>query len=247
MNFPEEWDVYEVGGFVRDHYLGVESKDIDFAVQGPKSLEGLRTRLIDMGFDVFKVDEATFTVRARFPRFPKNSNRYDGLAADFVLCRREGPYSDGRHPDWVKIGTIYDDLARRDFTVNAIARPVGLESNPLDPHGGLIDIKSRTLRFVGDPQERIVEDALRVVRGLRFMVTKDFTPAIATWLAMTSGPTAKLLEANIPIERVRDELHLMFRHNTSESVKLLVHLPLWTHKAIVRDGLWLEPSLKGRK
>ena len=244
MIFPDEWNVYEVGGYIRDRILGIESKDIDFAVEGPQSLAGMETRLKDLGFDVFKVDEGTYTARARFPR---DDDTYGGLAADFVLCRKEGPYSDGRHPDWVEIGDIYDDLARRDFTVNAMAQSV--EGGWLiDPHDGMQDLDDRLLRFVGVAQDRITEDALRVVRGLRFMVTKGLVASPATWAAMTSEETAERLSNDdiISIERVRDELHRMFKTNTLQSLALLDSLPGHTYHAIMRDGLWLEPTLKGQ-
>lgn len=240
MIFPDEWNVYEVGGYVRDQLLGIESKDIDFAVEGPRSLTGMKTKLDAIGFDVFKVDKPTFTVRARFPR---DDESYSGLAADFVLCRKEGPYSDGRHPDWVEIGDIYDDLARRDFTVNAMAECVD-SGGLIDPHNGRSDIEQRILRFVGDPMQRITEDALRVVRGLRFMVTKGFHAEQMTWAHMVSAETAQLLHDNISVERVRDELHRMFKHDTRESMGLLDSLPGHTYGAIMRDGLWLEPTLK---
>lgn len=248
MIFPTHLNVYEVGGFVRDKYMGHSSKDIDFAVEGPKNLSWLRVELENLGFEVFKIDEPTFTVRARFPR--DNGWTYDGLAADFVLCRREGPYSDGRHPDWVEVGDIADDLARRDFTVNAIARKVPQSTTDvyeiLDPHNGLDDIQWRRLQFVGDPMHRIREDALRVVRGLRFMVTKDLSPTAETWNAMTCQQTSELLASNISIERVRDELHRMFQYHTLRSLSLLDNLPSWTYHAIMRDNLWLEPTLKSK-
>jgi len=250
MIFPDEWNVYEVGGYVRDNLLGIESKDIDFAVEGPQSLAGMETRLKDLGFDVFKVDEGTYTARARFPRDDDTHDwaidTYGGLAADFVLCRKEGPYSDGRHPDWVEIGDIYDDLARRDFTVNAMAQSV--EGGWLiDPHDGMQDLDDRRLRFVGNPMDRIVEDALRVVRGFRFMVTKGLLIRDEeTYDALRSAETAELLRENISIERVRDEIHRMFKHDTRASLELLNDLPPHTYEAIMRDGLWLEPTLKGQ-
>jgi len=244
-DFPSNLTVYEVGGYVRDSLMGLPSKDIDFAVEGPPSLSDLQSELEDLGFEVFKVDEPTFTVRARFPR-DGGWLLYDGMAADFVLCRREGPYSDGRHPDWVEIGDIYDDLARRDFTVNAIARPVGCHEVVVDPWNGLRDIESKTLQFVGNPADRIREDALRAIRGMRFIVTRDLAPTAETWAATVSLETSKLLAGNVSIERVRDELYRMFQVNTLGSIGLLDSLPEWTLDAIMRDGLWLAPSLKSK-
>src|SRR4051812_36297006 len=109
--------LYEVGGHVRDSLLGIKSKDIDFAVEAESFME-LFNWLNAQKFDIFLITEEYGTIRARFPKGHVNA----GLTADFVLCRKDGNYSDGRRPDSVSPGTIFDDLARRDFTVNAMAR-----------------------------------------------------------------------------------------------------------------------------
>lgn len=237
--------LFEVGGCVRDDMLGIPSKDIDFAVEGFNSLDDMATWLEADGFDIFKVDTHTFTLRARFPKTDSNK-RYKGLAADFVMCRREGPYSDLRHPDWVEPGDLNDDLSRRDFTVNAIAREIETGS-VFDPFEGQQDLRQRCLRFVGDPRQRILEDPLRILRGLRFMITRDLSPTVDTALAMFSDEALELLGDNdiIPIERVHDEVRKMFEHDTHGTGDLLFRqIPRQMRKAIFRDGLWLTPTLK---
>lgn len=108
---------WQVGGAVRDRLRGQESKDIDYAVQAP-SYDAMVQWVLAQGGTIFMdgkgrpVGADHFTARGKLP---------GGQAVDFVLCRKDGAYSDGRHPDTVEVGTLYDDLARRDFTVNAIA------------------------------------------------------------------------------------------------------------------------------
>lgn len=123
--------IFEVGGCVRDEILGVPSKDIDFAMEAP-SFQAMKEYMEAENFKIFLETPEYFTIRAKFP----NSS----LVADFVLCRKEFGYSNNRHPDLVEVGTIYDDLSRRDFTINAIAK--SLDSGEfLDPHNGIDDLK----------------------------------------------------------------------------------------------------------
>jgi tRNA nucleotidyltransferase (CCA-adding enzyme) len=140
-------ELYEVGGCVRDSLLGIDSKDIDFTVIAP-SYEDMREFLTDAGFEIFLETPEYFTIRARFPKvvthdaIPTRFVRTKKLpTADFVLARKEGAYSDGRRPDEVQMGTLLDDLSRRDFTMNAMARD--RDGRLIDPFGGQQDVKER--------------------------------------------------------------------------------------------------------
>ena len=94
---------------------------------------------------------------------------------EITTFRSEGKYSDSRHPDEVKyVRTVEEDLARRDFTVNAMA--YAPSSGLIDLYGGLSDLKNGILRCVGDPEQRFSEDALRIMRALRFLSVKGFRP-----------------------------------------------------------------------
>ena len=227
-----------VGGAVRDGILGTTVKDVDFAVEAP-SFTAMVEGLEGLGFKIFQVRESFLTVRAGVPN--GHALRKVTKDADFVMCRADGPSTDGRRPDFVTPGTILDDLKRRDFTVNAMAQDP--DGGLLDPHGGLKDLRSRTLRFVGDPMERITEDGLRVLRGFRFMVTKTMTPDPATDAALRSEVAAEML-ATIPVERVREEVLKMFEGDPVAPMTLIAGLPSRTQDAIFRDGLRLTPSLK---
>lgn len=235
--FGNDITVYEVGGCVRDTLMGIDSNDIDFAVEAD-SYETMLKSLLNSGFDVFLETPEFLTIRARFPSTAPPG--YARLTADFVLCRKDSPGSDGRRPDFVEPGTIYDDLERRDFTINAIAKKVG-EPLLIDPHNGIDDIQNKTIRFVGDPDKRIREDGLRVMRAFRFMITKGFR--LENQRECASEFAASML-CGVSIDRVREELNKMLRADIRKTITLLTSLPDYTYNAIIRDGLRLEATLK---
>jgi len=233
-------EIFEVGGCVRDEILGLSTKDVDFVVIAP-SFDHMRDHLIAEGFKIYLEKPEFTTIRCGVPKdHPLRERSKD---ADFVLARKDGTYSDGRRPDFVEPGTLEDDLERRDFTVNALAR------NPItgaiiDPFGGLKDLECKRLKFVGEPMDRIREDGLRVMRGLRFMITKGLEPTYETWDALLSQEAAEMLR-KVATERIREELEKMLAHDTLKSLHLLHKMHLHFLKAVFRDGLRLSATLKG--
>lgn len=234
---------WEVGGCVRDHFLNKPTKDIDFAVEGVQSFQEMHDLLVDMGFVIHIPKEEFLTIRCGIP--DNNPLRERAKDADFVMCRKDSDGSDGRRPDFVEPGTIFDDLARRDFTVNAMAfNP--LTGEVLDPHNGMADLNEMELRFVGDPEKRIREDGLRVMRAFRFSVTKGFTFAPGTFQALVS-PLAREMLGKVSVERIQIELDKMFKHNMFETLDILCHqISAEMMDVIFRDGLWLRPTLEGK-
>jgi tRNA nucleotidyltransferase/poly(A) polymerase len=234
--------VYEVGGCVRDDLLGVPVNDVDFVGVAP-SFNHLRHYVSHvLGLDVIDgtVKEEFVTFKARVPKGHKLRERCK--SADFVLARVDGPSSDGRRPDYVEPGTLEDDLKRRDFTVNALARD--LETGELvDLFEGEKHLRERKLQFVGDPMVRIKEDGLRVVRALRFTVTKGFT--LTDHLAVKSDVAAEMLD-KVSRERVREELEKMFKHDTLATLDLLQQFPKLL-PVMFKDGLRLSATLKKGK
>jgi tRNA nucleotidyltransferase/poly(A) polymerase len=237
----------EVGGAVRDKFLGVDSKDVDFVavpedpnwfVDADAAFMFLCTHLRLKGFKVFLETPEFFTVRAQVPDGHPLKERTN--VADFVLARKDGPSSDGRRPDFVLPGTLMDDLQRRDFTVNAMAI---LNGELVDPFGGQSDLESNLLRFVGNPKERIAEDGLRVMRALRFHITKGFNIEGQTWDAVNSDFAAEMLN-KVSVERIREELEKMFLANTVATMETLSDVRRKMKNAIFRDGLRLMPTLK---
>ncbi len=222
---------YEVGGALRDAFMGRQSKDLDYAVEAP-SLEVLQLELVRRGLEIFLVKPEYLTIRAK---------TRGGLVADYVLCRKDSAEGDGRRPASVDPATIYEDLARRDFTVNAMARTEA--GQLLDPYGGREHCASKTLEFVGDPRQRIREDGLRVLRGYRFMVTHDLLPTTDTEDALNSSLAASMLHRVSP-DRMREELAKMFAHDTLKSMRLFRDLSTMIHRAIFRDGLRMMPTMR---
>ena len=232
--------LFEVGGCVRDEILGVQSKDIDFAVEAP-SFAIMKRHIEHEGLKIFQTKEEFLTIRAGVPKGHKLRERCKD--ADFVLCRKDGPTVDGRRPEFVEAGTILDDLARRDFTVNAIARCVET-GELLDPHGGRADLEARKLRFVGNAADRIDEDGLRILRGLRFSLTKGLRIADEDHAIMESK--AEML-ASVSTERISDELNKMFVFDT---LKTLIALQAFSHvraTIFARKGLSMEATMRKRR
>ncbi len=226
---------YQVGGFVRDKLLGKQSKDIDYAVEAP-SYEAMVEWIKTQG-TIYLEHPEHYTVRAHIE---------GKQPADYVLCRKEGPYSDGRRPDWVSPGTLLDDLARRDFTMNAIAYDEET-GEYIDPHDGRMDLDDRCLRCVGDAEDRFKEDALRMLRAIRFRITKDLQFDNDVVDALRSPKLIRLLNRNISVDRKRDELRKCFAFDTRLTLRLMGNMGADFMFACF-DGatgkIWLEPTSK---
>lgn len=225
---------YQVGGSVRDEILGIKSKDIDYAVEAG-SFDELREAIIARGGTIFLETPSYLTIRAKVPSLG---------ACDFVLCRKDGHYSDGRHPEEVTPGTIYDDLARRDFTMNAVAKTE--DGTYLDPHGGIADIEKRLIRCVGKPEDRFSEDGLRMLRAFRFMITKNFH---IDWNISTLFHDKWFIEKHmtgVSTERVREELHKCFVKDTYETLEWLRVWPHLMKYLFTSSHLWLKPTLESK-
>lgn len=185
-----------VGGCVRDRLLGHPIKDYDLAIAvDPETL------LKAVTLAGFKVDQAGFAQGTL--GIHVQGDRYE-----VTSYRIESDYSDQRRPDHVCFTTdLLTDLARRDFTLNAMAYhpKIGL----VDPYEGLVDLQNRCLRCVGDPQKRFNEDALRLLRALRFALREGFElekNTLEAWRKALDG----LL--TLPGERLQKEWHEILRH-----------------------------------
>ncbi|MDI3286247.1 CCA tRNA nucleotidyltransferase [Polyangium sp. 15x6] len=177
-----------VGGCVRDLLRGEPAKDWDVATDArPEEVMRMFRKVIPTG-----LQHGTVTVLLR------------GVHYEVTTLRGEGAYSDGRRPDSVEfVDDISADLARRDFTVNAIALdPV--DGHLIDPFGGKRDLDARVVRAVGEPRERFGEDGLRILRAARFSATLEFTIDPDTERAM-GEPRSLVTFRRVSAERVRDE------------------------------------------
>jgi len=194
------FSAYVVGGCVRDACLGLVPHDYDMCTSAtPEQTEEVfrNHRLVLSGKKHGTVGVVT----------------EDGVV-EITTFRAEGSYRDNRHPDWVAfVPDVTEDLARRDFTVNAVAySPV---HGYADPFGGREDLKKGLLRAVGDPRRRFREDSLRILRGVRFAVRYGLAVEKNTLDAMFSQ--ADLME-NLARERIFDELCRLLPGVTAEDL-----------------------------
>ncbi|XXX78839.1 HD domain-containing protein [Sorangium sp. So ce134] len=177
-----------VGGCVRDLLRGEPAKDWDVATDArPDEVMAAFRKVIPTG-----IQHGTVTVVVR------------GVPYEVTTLRGDGTYSDGRRPDRVEfVDDITADLARRDFTMNAIALdPV--DGHIIDPFGGQRDLEAKIIRAVGDPGERFAEDGLRVLRAARFAATLESALDPETERAMGTARSHQTFRC-VSAERVRDE------------------------------------------
>jgi tRNA nucleotidyltransferase (CCA-adding enzyme) len=176
-----------VGGAVRDIMLGRAHTDFDIATDAlPAQVTSLFRKVIPTG-----IKHGTVTVL------------YKGITFEVTTFRTETDYSDGRRPDVVAFApSILDDLARRDFTINAMAYDL-LSDRMNDPHQGKRDLARGLIRAIGDPAERFREDGLRPLRACRIAAQLSFSIEKETKDAI---PGALDILARVSAERVRDEL-----------------------------------------
>lgn len=158
---------YAVGGCVRDTLLGVEPKDWDITTSAsPVQVKEIFGHTLDTG-----IEHGTVTIMR------------GKIGYEVTTYRIDGKYSDGRHPDQVKFTpNLFEDLRRRDFTINAMA--YSNETGLVDEFCGMEDLEKKVVRCVGDAKERFQEDALRMLRAIRFSAQLGFTIENDTWQAM---------------------------------------------------------------
>lgn len=180
------YQAYIVGGFVRDVVNGFASADIDIATDAtPDQVQQLFTKTIDVGamHGSLKVE-------------------FEGSLFDITTFRVDGDYANHRHPEHVEYGHDLDmDVRRRDFTMNGLA--MDIEGKVIDYVDGQADIKQQVIRAIGNPHQRMQEDALRIVRALRFVSQLGFTIEETLWQAIIDH---QLLVDHVSIERVQMEL-----------------------------------------
>ena len=218
--------VYEVGGSVRDRIIGVEHHDFDYAVEAP-SFQAMKNHFESLGYSIYVEKPEFGCILAKHPDHKKSS--------DFTLCRKDGYYSDNRRPDFVVPGTIIDDLARRDFTINAIA--IDPKGHTLDPHNGIDDIEKRLIRCIRDTHTTIMEDPLRFIRAYRFGITKRFRIDESIQKIVHEEQFLKRFRQSVSIERVQNELNKMLLFDPIESIRLLGMLPESFLNIIFKPGL----------
>ena len=208
-----------VGGCVRDAVLGLTPSDYDICTAALPE----QTEAVFQAHKLVLAGKKHGTVGVIF----------DKDVVEITTFRTEGQYLDNRHPEWVEfVSDVTEDLARRDFTVNAMA--YSPKRGFADPFGGRQDLEGKLLRAVGEPALRFQEDSLRILRGLRFATRYSLTIEDATWQAMVRQ---RQLMDNLARERVWEELcKLLLTVKTAE--ELVTYGPVLA--AVIPE---LEPML----
>lgn len=227
MNYP----TYLVGGAVRDELLGIPCKDLDYVVVAP-SFEAMKADLLEQGCHIFVEKPEFLTIRCKHPTLG---------CVDFACARKDGNYTDGRRPDSTQIAeSVTQDLARRDFTCNAIAKHVE-NGRIVDPWNGTTAIQNKLLVAVGEPIARLNEDRLRAFRALRFAVTKGFIIDGLLSNAIHSLSLPSMFDS-VSTERIREEIVKMFRRNTFQSFHLLIREYPTLFEVVNARGIWFRPT-----
>lgn len=194
------FEAYMVGGAVRDYLRGAVPHDIDVATSAsPEQVKALFERTIDTG-----IEHGTVMILL------------DGEGTEVTTFRTESGYSDNRRPDKVEfVNSLHEDLKRRDFTINAMAMTE--EMDIIDPFGGRDDLRAGIIRAVGAPKERFSEDALRMLRAIRFSGQLNFHIDPATKQAIIEY--AERIQS-VAMERIKAELDkVMLSHSA--------HISMW--------------------
>ncbi|WP_180753300.1 CCA tRNA nucleotidyltransferase [Anaerococcus sp. Marseille-P3625] len=199
---------YLVGGCLRDSLLNKESHDVDICTQA----------LPDEILEVFK-DYKTIDIGKKFGTIKVI---YGDFEYEITTMRKESSYNDKRHPDKVDFTKdIVEDLKRRDFTINAMAKR---KDEIIDPFDGQADLKKKIIRAVGDPVARINEDLLRSLRAVRFATSLDFQ--IEENLKKAIKNKASSIN-EISKERIREEINkILLSNKPSRGIRLLDELGL---------------------
>ena len=237
---------YEVGGKVRDEILGLQSKDVDYvAVPNESLLEKyqdayemfviLETFLTNEKFEIFLSTPDCFTIRAKFPK----GHKYQGVA-DFVMARKEIGYVEGTRTPIVVPGTLYDDLERRDFTLNALAKDD--DGTIIDFFNGRKDLEDGVLRTPLETEVTFNDDPLRVLRAIRFAITKGFSLKYLDYYINNYNYEDKM--GVVSSERIREELFKCFKHDTMDTLDTLNDYPSLKRYIFENKLMWLKPTME---
>lgn len=203
------FEAYFVGGAVRDYLLQHPIHDVDIATSAtPEKVQSLFANVVPVG-----IEHGTVIVV------------YEGESYEVTTFRRESEYRDFRRPSEVTfISSLYEDLKRRDFTMNAIAMTIRFEL--IDPFNGQQDIRNELIRTVGSPYERFQEDPLRILRAVRFVSQLNFSIEKTTLRAIDN---MKAHLQHLSIERIADEFEkMMVGKSSSKALKLVAELSIYS-------------------
>ncbi|MFB1049331.1 CCA tRNA nucleotidyltransferase [Paraliobacillus sp. JSM ZJ581] len=202
------YQAFFVGGAVRNQLLAIPITDVDIATSAPPTaIQEIFPKVIPVG-----IEHGTVIVRHNHESF------------EVTTFRLEGTYSDKRHPDRVTFIADLDlDLSRRDFTMNALA--MDRLGSVYDPFNGQNDIRNKMIRTVGNPNDRFMEDPLRIIRAFRFVSQLGFFIEEETLSAVLSS--IEWIDS-LAVERLANELEKLFRGDYCRvAIRLCSELNLW--------------------
>lgn len=240
-------ELFLVGGGVRDKIMGIQPKDMDYVFvlddeQRAKcntSQEGygiMKKYLIDNGYDIFIEHPDYYTLKARFPKSHKEAD----LTADFVLARKEIGYTPGTRSPILVLGSLRDDLIRRDFTINSLAEDE--DGNVIDLFRGIQHINDKVLKTPISVDKSFSDDPLRILRAIRFSITKGMSISNEMIYTINGFDYGKMKV--VSVERIQAELLKCFKHSTDKTLTMLYQYPTLCGYVFGETSLWLMPTLK---
>jgi len=236
----EVCNIFRVGGSVRDELLKRKTNDYDFTVvvndnSVKNVLEGyniMKEYMLFQGYTIFLETPECFTIRGKMP---------DGMVGDFVLAYKKIGYYENTRIPIVELGTLEDDLKRRDFTINALAR--NKFGTIIDWFDGRSDLQRQILKTPLEPMITLSDDPLRALRAVRFSIVLDFEFDAALQEALHNSRLPILTKRLVNTDRIRQELSKCFKHNTWATYAKLQSLPnRLVNSWLNRDNLWLKPT-----
>jgi tRNA nucleotidyltransferase/poly(A) polymerase len=232
---------YLVGGAVRDEILGLDNKDLDYVFvfdslnddqTADECFEDMYKVIQERG-EIFLSTPSCYTIRYK--------DKLTKEVKDVVMARKEIGYIEGTRTPIVKPGTLYDDLERRDATLNALAKDE--DGTIIDYFNGLEDLRNRILRTPLEPIKTFDDDALRIIRFVRFSITKGFSiPNDITNVIRNYDYESKM--GVVSTERIREELFKCFKFNTLKTLHELNRFPDLRDYIFKNNLLWLKPTME---
>ena len=232
---------YLVGGAVRDEILGFSNKDLDYVFvfedlnenqTAEECFKDMYQNIQERG-EIFLSTPSCYTIRYK--------DKTTKEIKDMVMARKEIGYIPGTRTPIVKPGTLYDDLERRDFTLNALAKDEN--GNIIDYFNGIEDLKNRVLKTPLDMKVTFDDDPLRILRAIRFSITKGFTITFDMWHEITHYDVENKMSV-VSTERIREELFKCFKYNTIKTLEKLSEYPHLRNYIFKNNILWLKPTLE---
>jgi tRNA nucleotidyltransferase/poly(A) polymerase len=232
---------YLVGGAVRDEILGYSNKDLDYVFvfedldenqTAEECFNDMYQNIQERG-EIFLSTPSCYTIRYK--------DKTTKEVKDVVMARKEVGYIPNTRQPIVVPGTLYDDLIRRDATLNAIAKDS--DGNFIDYFNGIEDLNNKILRTPLSPIKTFNDDSLRILRYLRFSITKGFLIDIQCEEIIESYDYDNKMYV-VSDERIREELYKCFKHDTLKTIITLNRFSKLRDYIFCKTKLWLEPTNK---